>query len=193
MDCEETDCEPTEGEDNKREDDKCEDDEQVNKVSIHSYNVDVAAMHVGHKRSQGVSSQEWLPRPPSPARLWHLQQQVSGQQNSAVNENEESDDNVQPSREKHYLKSTKQEHCMDLTQLGFYLPKWMDFLEECKVEMRMYAAVHDPWPQRKSAMRGFILDTITMTIRKWRHTNCAVKRGYYPKHKQQMCELVCFH
>jgi len=133
------------------------------------------------------------PRPPSPARLQHLQQHVvQQQQNPAVDDNEESDDSAQPSRRgRRYLKNARQEHCTDPTQLGLYPPKWMDFLDDCKVETRTYAVVHDPWPQRKAAIQSFILDVISMTVQKWRHMNQTVEQGYYPKYKQQICKLVC--
>lgn len=136
------------------------------------------------------------PRPPSPARLQRLQQHgVPRQQNPAADEaaddNAESDNSARPSRGRRYSKNAKQEQCTDPTQLGFYPPKWTDFLEDCKVETRTYAVVHDPWPQRKAAIKGFVLDAITMTIQKWRRTKQPVEKGYYPKYKQEMCELVC--
>ena len=128
------------------------------------------------------------PQPPSPARLQDLQQHMV--QNPTDDNNDRSDDLAPLSRQKRYSKNSKLEHCTDPTQLGFYPPKWMDFLEECKVETHTYAMVHEPWLHSKLAIDGFISNAVTMTIQKWRHTQKTVEKGYYPKYKKEMCKLV---
>lgn len=111
-------------------------------------------------------------------------------QNPTDDNNDRSDDLAPLSRQKRYSKNSKLERCTDPTQLGFYPPKWMDFLEECKVETHTYAMVHEPWLHSKLAIDGFISNAVTMTIQKWRHTQKTVVKGYYPKYKKEMCKLV---
>jgi hypothetical protein len=124
------------------------------------------------------------PRPPLPAARQDMQQ------NRASVDPDRSDNDTQHSRQKRYSKTPKQDECMDPTQLGFYPPKWTDFLEDCKVETRTYAAVREPWPHSKSATTGFIPQAIDMTIRKWRREQRTVEKGYYPKYRRPMCKLV---
>ena len=102
---------------------------------------------------------------------------------------DESDDGIKP-RSKHYLKTPKNANSPPPTQVGFYPPKWKDFLEECKIEVRTYAAIHDPWLRRKEMLNGFILDTINMVVNKWLREERMVEQGYYPKYKSAMGELV---
>ena len=111
-------------------------------------------------------------------------------QNPTDNNNDESDNLAPLLRQKCYLKNSKLEHYIDPTQLGFYPPKWVDFLEECKVETCTYTMVRKPWPCSKLAMNGFISNAVTMTIQKWRHTQKTVEKGYYPKYKKEMSKLV---
>jgi len=88
-------------------------------------------------------------------------------QNTQANADEdESDDGIKP-HSKHYSKTPKNANSPSLTQVGFYLPKWKDFLKECKVEVCSYAAIHDTWPRRREMLNGFILDTINMIVSKW--------------------------
>jgi len=126
------------------------------------------------------------PRPPTPARLHLLNRH---QQNRASRDGDESDDDTQH-RQRHHSKTPRKGRCDDPTQLGYYPPKWTEFLEECKVETRTYAAVRDPWPRRREAITGFISEAIDMTVVKWRRDGRTVETGIYPRHRQDMCKLV---
>ena len=57
--------------------------------------------------------------------------------------------------------------------------------------MRTYAMISDPWPYRRQLLNGFILDTINMTVVRWRRNKLSVEKGYYLEHKKVMGELVC--
>lgn len=112
-------------------------------------------------------------------------------QNTQANADEdESDDGIKPCS-KRYSKTLKNANSPSPMQVGFYLPKWKDFLEECKVEVCSYAAIHDPWPCRREMLNGFILDTINMIVSKWLREGRTIEKGYYPKYKNDMGELVC--
>jgi hypothetical protein len=106
------------------------------------------------------------PRPPLSAMLQDWL--APNHRNATPTDADKSDDAAQLHRQKCNSVTVKQDHCTDPTQLAFYSAKWTDFLEECNVETRTYAAVHEPWPHSKQAMVGFILDVIEMTIMKWR-------------------------
>ncbi|KIM52517.1 hypothetical protein SCLCIDRAFT_32584 [Scleroderma citrinum Foug A] len=93
-------------------------------------------------------------------------------------------------RNKCYSKTPKDAHSASPTQIGFYPPKWKDFLEECKVETRTYAAISDPWPHRRQLLNGFILDTINMSVLRWKREEHLVEKGYYPKYRKAMGELL---
>lgn len=129
----------------------------------------------------------WRPWPPDASDLATIGCHNNGSANA---DNDESDSSIKL-RNKHYSKTPKNVHTASPTQIGFYLPKWKDFLEECKVEMRAYAVISDPWPHRRQMLNGFILDTINMTILRWKRDKKAVEKGYYPKYKKAMGELVC--
>ena len=127
------------------------------------------------------------PRPPNTSDLAAVRGRNNGSANAG---NEESDSSIKL-RNKRYSKTPKSAHSASPTQVGFYPPKWKDFLEECKVETRTYAAINDPWPHRRQLLNGFILDTINMSILRWKREERSVERGYYLKYKKAMGELVC--
>lgn len=127
------------------------------------------------------------PRPPSPNRLQGLQ--APNRRNATPDANE-SDDSVRPRRQKRNSKAPKPDYCTDPSQLGFYPAKWTDFLEECKVEVRTYAAIREPWPSSKEATEGFISEMVEMTVRKWRRERRKAEKRYYPKYQKYMCKLV---
>ena len=128
----------------------------------------------------------WRPWPPNASDLAAVRGRNNTQDNA---DNDESDSSVRLCN-KRYSKTPKNAHSASPTQIGFYPPKWKDFLEECKVETRAYAAISDPWPHRRQLLNGFILDTINMTILKWKREEQLVEKGYYPKYKKAMGELV---
>lgn len=132
------------------------------------------------------------PRPPSPSRLLGLRPQVNRpRRNTNPDAADESDnDSTRPSRQKRNSKTPKQARCADPTQLAFYPPKWRDLLEECKIETRTYAAIHEPWPHGKAAMTGFISDAIAMMMQKWRRKGRTIEKHHYPEHRGSMCKLV---
>lgn len=147
------------------------------------YDVQVDVLERHHSRNR-------RPRPPSPARLLGLQSQgEQPRQDPAAGDVAESEDDAP--RHKRHSKTPRQDSCTDPTQLGFYPAKWKDFLEECKVETRTYAAVRDPWPRSKLAINGFISDAIDMVLQKWRREEQTIEKHYYPKHRKAMCKLVC--
>ena len=125
------------------------------------------------------------PRPPSPSNL----AAVWRNHTNAQDDTDESDQGIKP-RSKHYSKTPKDANSSLPTQVGFYPPKWKDFIEECKIEIQTYAAIRDPWPRRREMLNGFILDTITMVVSKWSREERLVERGYYPEYKNAMGELV---
>ncbi|KAF8546483.1 hypothetical protein OG21DRAFT_1527798 [Imleria badia] len=122
-------------------------------------------------------------------RLTALQQAAQIHQDSGDNDSANGSDVSKP-RSKRYSKTPKTDCCADPTQHSFYPLKWKDFLDDCKVETRTYAAVQDPWLQRRMSLNGFLLDVINMIINKWKKEGCTVEKGYYPKHKHDMCELL---
>ena len=127
------------------------------------------------------------PRPPDTSNL----AAVWGCNNGLANaDNDESESSIKH-HNKCYSKTPKDAHSASPTQIGFYLPKWKDFLEECKVEMSTYAMISDPWPQRRQLLNRFILDTINMSILRWKREECSVEKGYYFEYKKAMGELIC--
>ncbi|KIJ60716.1 hypothetical protein HYDPIDRAFT_31937 [Hydnomerulius pinastri MD-312] len=117
------------------------------------------------------------PNLPQPSDLARMRQKgnVPATQSAATNSvaTNESDKDSRPQSKRH-SKTRKDTNSADPMQLGFYPPKWKDFLEECKIETCTYTAIHDPWPCRKPALQGFITDAITMTITKWRREECTL-------------------
>ena len=116
---------------------------------------------------------------------------VRGHNNQSANADDDESDTSIKLHNKCYTNTPKSTQSTSLTQISFYLPKWKDFLEECKVEMRTYAMISDPWPYRRQLLNGFILDTINMTVVRWRRNKLSVEKGYYLEHKKVMGELVC--
>ena len=125
------------------------------------------------------------PRPPSPSDLAAVRRNHT----NAQDDTDESDQGSKP-RSKRYSKTPKDANSPLPMQVGFYPPKWKDFIEECKIEIRTYTAIRDPWPRRREMLNGFILDTITMVVSKWSREERLVERGYYPEYKNAMGELV---
>jgi len=130
----------------------------------------------------------------SPSSIAHqitsLQQLKALHQEEASANADKSDVAAQSNKHKCYLRIPKQDPCTDPTQLGFYLPKWTNFLNDCKAETHTYTAIHEPWPCSKFTMISFISDVVNMTITKWKRERQTVEKGYYLWYRAHMCKLV---
>jgi len=117
------------------------------------------------------------PWPPNASNLATVGHHDNG---SANVDNNESDSSIKL-HNKCYSKTLKNTHTASPTQIGFYPPKWKDFLEQCKVEMRAYAVISDPWPHRRQMLNGFILNTINIMILRWKRDEKSSWKGLLSK------------
>jgi hypothetical protein len=99
-------------------------------------------------------------------------------------------DEIKPRRRARYANKSKADTQPTAIQLGFYPPMWRDFLDDCKIEARTYLATHNPFPQKKEAVKGFIPECINLTLEIWKGNDKKLEKNYYPKHKDDMIKLV---
>ncbi|KAH7918500.1 hypothetical protein BV22DRAFT_1134545 [Leucogyrophana mollusca] len=103
---------------------------------------------------------------------------------------EGGDEEEEPRRMKCYGYTAKDDIEPTPHHLRFYPPTWKTFLEECKVEVRAYAAINNAFSKKKEAIRGFVNEVINMMIVSYNNSSKRVDEGYYPMYRGRMAELL---
>ncbi|KAH7918084.1 hypothetical protein BV22DRAFT_1134867 [Leucogyrophana mollusca] len=116
--------------------------------------------------------------------LPHRRQSISTAHNSSSLE-------VEPTRKRgKFSVNPKNKIIPDPTKIGYYPPLWKDFLEKCKVEMRLHASTIDPFPTLPEAAEGIAMETLTTMLAMYKQEKRSLERNIWPEHKLHMARLV---
>jgi hypothetical protein len=81
----------------------------------------------------------------------------------------------------------------DGTKLSFWPSLWTSFINQAKLEWRIYLAVTDAYPQCSEAIKGLIPEIVVQCIVAHKEDGRKLESGYYPRYKEDLYILESFH
>ncbi|KAH7917133.1 hypothetical protein BV22DRAFT_1052658, partial [Leucogyrophana mollusca] len=79
---------------------------------------------------------------------------------------------------------------LDPTKIGFYPSLWKDFIEKCKVDMRLHASTVDPFPTLPTAVDEVAVEILMTTLAMYKEQKRSLERDIWPEHKMHMARMV---
>ncbi|KAG1841787.1 hypothetical protein DFJ58DRAFT_732290 [Suillus subalutaceus] len=76
------------------------------------------------------------------------------------------------------------------TQLGWYGPRWKNFLEVTKSECRAQHAIENPFPKLAKDLTGSINEILMASLVEWLEGGQQVEEGIWPDRKHDMAKLL---
>ncbi|KAG2153069.1 uncharacterized protein EDB93DRAFT_1102816 [Suillus bovinus] len=76
------------------------------------------------------------------------------------------------------------------TQLGWYGPRWKNFLEVTKSKCRAQHAIENPFPKLAKDLTGSINKILMASLIEWLEGGQQVEEGVWPDHKHDMAKLL---